>query len=186
MSQFAGELPVDSLRGALPYLRRPFTETAVKFKIQSAWSKPDSKGAIVVSYIDARLVTEHLNHIAGEAWSEDFCDEKPGSITCLLTVFGVTRRDVGEASGIAVQKALRSDALKRAAVKFGVGVSVYAVPVLMLNPADGLRPVKVSGKDSFALTDKGQKLCRERYKTWLTEKGIPAFGEPLDRSEEHT
>ena len=47
MAQFAGEFPKTKLDDALEHLRRPFTERAVKFKIQSAWKKEGSAGAII-------------------------------------------------------------------------------------------------------------------------------------------
>ena len=184
MAQFAGEFPKTKLDDALEHLRRPFTERAVKFKIQSAWKKEGSAGAFIVTYIDARLVSERLNHVVGEAWEDNYADGKtPNSEVCLLTVLGVTRQDVGEASGIALQKALKSDALKRAAVKFGVGVSVYAVPAIMLNPNDGLRPISVKGKDSFALKPEGEEKCRKLYATWLKDHGEAVFGDPLDHGD---
>lgn len=192
MAQFAGEFPKATLDEALTHLRRPFTEGAVRFKIQSAFTN-DPKGALIVTYIDARLVAERLNHVVGAAWSEDF-DQPLGEakfLTCRLTVLGVTRQDVGEATGgIALQKALRSDALKRAAVKFGIGASIYATPIMSLKPNDGLRPIKVynpqskrKDKDSFALNDKGQETCRKRYSKWLQDAGIAVFGEPLDHGD---
>ncbi|HTZ63494.1 MAG TPA: hypothetical protein VMB51_05265 [Solirubrobacteraceae bacterium] len=176
MAQFSGELPVDSLREALPYLRRPFTADAVRFKVQQAWKE----GALIVSYIDARLVAERLNMVCAEQWSDSY-ENRDGAMICALTVCGVTRYDVGEASGTAVAKALRSDALKRAAVKFGVGVSVYAVPKIILRPNEGLRQPK--GKDTWVLTDQGETTCRERYADWLEQKGTETFGVPLDHGD---
>jgi hypothetical protein len=44
---------------------------------------------------------------------------------------GVTRTDVGESTE-GLSKDLVSDALKRAAVPFGVGVSCYALPEIKL------------------------------------------------------
>lgn len=187
----ASELPVGSLREALPWLRRPFTPGAVGFKVQKIWME-NGGAALIVGYVDARLVAERLNMVVGERWSDEYKDVpgRPGAKTCLLTVGGVTRQDVGEASGLALEKALRSDAFKRAAVKFGVGVSVYAMPRLMFLPSDGLRAIKVYNprtnrrdKDSFALTEAGQALARRRYEDWLKETGLQAFGDPLDHGD---
>jgi hypothetical protein len=50
---------------------------------------------------------------------------------CKLTVLGQTRCDVGWSKGTGNDmdlKSLYSDAFKRAAVKFGIGVSIYALP----------------------------------------------------------
>jgi hypothetical protein len=48
---------------------------------------------------------------------------------CDLTIDGITRSDVGEGVG----KALVSDSFKRAGVRFGIGVSLYAIPKMMLD-----------------------------------------------------
>jgi hypothetical protein len=84
----------------------------------------------------------------------------------------VTREDVGE-SPKGLSKDLVSDALKRAAVHFGVGVSVYALPQITLFMKDSKgRIEKRGGKgDSIALTEHGHVKLREGYAKWLEEHG---------------
>ena len=48
-----------------------------------------------------------------------------GGIRCSLTVLGITKQDVGTTSMADQLKGAHSDALKRAAVKFGVGLYIY-------------------------------------------------------------
>lgn len=183
MAQFAGELPKNDLREALPHLRRPFTVEAVRFKVQKTWTT-NGGGAMIVAYVDARLASDRLNMVVAEHWEDSYEDVRPGIERCHLKVFGVTRTDVGEAAGMAQAKALDSDSLKRAAVKFGVGVSVYAVPKLMLRATEGLRKIERQGKpDTYTLNDDGEKLARKRYKEWLTARGIGVFGDPLDHGD---
>lgn len=165
--------PVDSFREAAPHLRRPFTTAAVKFKVQSL-TKDETK-ALVVAYIDARLVVERLNLIVPHLWHDAYEMVGPG-LMCHLTVDGITRRDVGEGKG----KALFSDALKRAAVKFGVGVPLYAIPQTWLR-VNGTEVKKV-GQNTY-MQDAGERVCRERYGTWLRETGAKAFGQPLDHGD---
>lgn len=165
--------PANSFRDAAIHLRRPFTAAAVKFKVQSL-TKDETK-ALVVAYIDARLVVERLNLIVPHLWSDEY--EMVGAgLMCHLTVDGITRRDVGEGKG----KALFSDALKRAAVKFGVGVPLYAIPQtwLLVNG----QQVKKVGNNCY-MQDEGERVCRERYASWLRETGIRGFGEPLDHGD---
>jgi hypothetical protein len=123
--------PVSSLHGALPHLRRPFTAEAVKFKVQTAWQG----GGMVVAYIDARLVIERLNAVAGEGWSARYEPAGQGLMWCHLDVFGTVRSDIGagQGQGSMATKATVSDALKRAAVHFGIGVSVYAMSRAVLD-----------------------------------------------------
>lgn len=158
-------LPVDSLREAAPILRRPFTPAAVKFKPQS--KNKDNTKTMCVAFIDARLVVERLNLVCPHLWSEQPEQVGAGLMRCHLTIDGVTHRDVGEGQG----KALESDALKRAAVRFGVGVSLYAIPQMWID-----------GAPKF-LSDVHQRELRKRYEKWLREVGVSAFGEPLDHGD---
>jgi hypothetical protein len=63
-------LPVDSLREAAPYLRRPFTPEAIKFKVQTVFG--GASGCLVVAYIDARLVIERLNLVVPDMWEAHY------------------------------------------------------------------------------------------------------------------
>lgn len=171
--------PVDSLREAAPHLRRPFTEHAVKFKVQTTWPKDAPTGALIVPYIDARLVIERLNAVLPHLWHDPEYIRIDKTLVCRLVIDGVARQDIGE--GYAFGKGLYSDAFKRAAVKFGIGVSLYAVPKIMLNLGDGHLKKIQQGK-SLALTDAGEARCRELYRAWLAGAGS-AFSDPLDHGD---
>jgi hypothetical protein len=179
-------LPAGSLNAALPHLRRPFAPEAIKFKVQSVWPKVSETkgptGCIVVSYIDARLVVERLNAVCGSKWHAEYRGtSKDDLMLCDLTLFGVTRTDVGEAKGKGLSKDLISDALKRSAVMFGVGVSVYALAQISLRLDDpktgGMIRVKGEGKyRTIVLKDEGHARLRAGYASWLEAKGVKAFG----------
>ena len=174
------DLPVDSFKDAAPLLRQPFTPAAVKFKVQATWPKDNPDSALIVSYIDARLAVERLNKVCPHLWSDAYSPVDAKTMWCHLTVDGVTRSDVGEGE----KKGLVSDALKRAAVKFGVGVSLYATTKIILTLKDGhLKSVTAGGKKSLALTPSGEQRCRDIYTRWLEEHGKRAFGEPLDHGD---
>ena len=165
--------PVSSYREAAPLLRRPFTEQAVKFKVQATWEG----GGLIVAYIDARLAVERLNLVCPHLWHDHYEPISGKLMWCHLTVDGITRSDVGEGEG----KGLVSDALKRAAVKFGVGVSLYAIPKLILRESDG--HLKPNRKDKYELTPNGETRCRQIYATWLDTRGHSAFGGALDHGD---
>jgi hypothetical protein len=191
------ELPVQNLREALPYLRRPFTPAAVKFRILRGTGKAEQACVRCAAYIDARLVGERLNLVCPDLWWHSF-DPVQGGMQCHLTVDGLTRSDVGwsrsrDDMGL---KGLYSDALKRAAVHFGVGVSLYAVPGLVLAARDNARWFKVAmqgegstpkqGEGStpkYSLNDAGELELRRRYRVWLDTLGIRDFGVPLDHGD---
>jgi hypothetical protein len=183
--------PLD-LAAVIPELRRPFTPAAVKWKVQAAFGKPTPHTALIVGYIDARLVVERLNLVCPGSWCEgDVRDPalppfapvpwSNGAMLCRLTVCNVSRQDIGFGRDA---KAMVSDALKRAAVKFGIGVSVYGTPQIRLNVDSGY--VKVYGKgdkQTLVLTDGGKEYLPKFYTRWLWEHGVDAFGLPLDHGD---
>jgi hypothetical protein len=185
-------LPVDSLREALPHLRRPFTPEAIKFKVQNVFPKKgDPKGCIVVAYIDVRLVIERLNAVVGEAWEPKpvRLEGEAKFLWCHLTVCGGTRPDLGE-SYKGMSKDLWSDAIKRAGVQFGIGVSVYALPQITLfsnQPHVEVREVwdkQANGmKKTLVLTELGHTKLREGYAKWLEDHGRRLFGPELDHGD---
>lgn len=113
-------------------LKEPFDDSRIKFKLQSKSS--DGRYGLFVPYVDARDVIERLN-ATGAAWSDEYeiAEAKlklPNGSTadgymasCKLTIDGTTRQDVGEGD---TPKAAVSDALKRTAVKFGLGLHLYS------------------------------------------------------------
>ena len=179
--------PVATLEEGLPHLRRPFTPEAVRFKVQTVFK--EASGCIIVGYIDARLATERLNYVMGANWQDEYEALPDGLLLCRLSVDGVIRQDVG--SGYK-GKGLYSDALKRAAVKFGVGQSIYAIPQITLfereaGKGEGKSHLieKFTGTKgpSLRLTDKGIAALRKGYGKWLEETGIPNFGQPIDHGD---
>jgi hypothetical protein len=179
----AEDLPVDSLREAAPHLRRPFSPEAIKFKVQTVFS--GASGCLVVAYIDARLAVERFNAVCPDLWSPAYRMVDGSKLMwCDLTVDGVTRSDVGE-SPKGMSKDLVSDALKRAAVHFGVGVSVYALPQIALYMSGTERRIEVRGKEkkTVALTEYGHTKLREGYAKWLAEHGEARFGPVLDHGD---
>lgn len=174
------DYPFASFTPAATVLRRPFTSDAIKFKVQATWPKNEPKNGLIVGYIDARLAIERLNLVVPGIWGEAFEPVDQRHLLCRLTVGDVTRCDVGEGAG----KTLYSDAFKRAAVKFGVGVSIYAIPKMILKLGTGQLKEAVSEKGkTLAMTSDGEKTVRDLYSKWLEDTGVKAFGEPLDHGD---
>lgn len=110
----------------LSQLEAPFAK--VSWKIQ-AMSKDNTKG-MCVAYIDARDVAARLDSI-GVDWSDSYTVLQMATswvVECKLTINGITRTDVGTGEGDEAPKSAYSDAVKRAAVKFGLGRYLYSIP----------------------------------------------------------
>lgn len=114
-------------------LATPFDHTEVKFKPQSV----KGNRALALAYVDARVIEDRLDDVLGVAgWQDEYETLADGSVVCRLRLKidgeWVTKMDVGSPSeqpdGGDRMKAAFSDALKRAAVKFGIGRYLYRLP----------------------------------------------------------
>ena len=184
-------------------LRRPFTPEAVKWKVQ-ANPKSMDKSALVVGFIDARLATERLNAVCPGMWSSQYhplphagsVEQRGEGVLCTITMRAhapdgewllLERSDVGVFPAGTPEIRVKggySDALKRAAVQWGVGVSIYAVPQQWMGRAEGLNYFERNDKKIQAyMTPKAEAELRKRYAAWLQAHGITYFGEPLSHGE---
>jgi hypothetical protein len=121
------------LRAIAAALSAPFEPKDVKFKPQMV----KNNRALAMAYIDARLIQDRLDAVLGvENWQDKYDIQPDGSVVCRLRLkLGgrwITKTDVGSPSeqpdlGDRL-KAAFSDALKRAAVKFGIGRYLYRLP----------------------------------------------------------
>lgn len=119
-------------REILERLTEPFALDEIKFKAQTV----KGNRAMATAYLDARAVEDRLDEVLGLDWSDEYAVLADGSVACRLTVRlpegPVTREDVGSTSDQPDagdrMKAAFSDALKRAAVKFGIGRYLYRLP----------------------------------------------------------
>lgn len=111
-------------------LSAPFAPTEVKWKPQSV----KGNRALALAYLDARAVQDRLDEVLGvEGWQDEYQQLPDGSVVCKLQLHlgdrWITKMDVGSPSeqpdGGDRLKAAFSDALKRAAVKFGIGRYLY-------------------------------------------------------------
>lgn len=159
----------------------------IRFRI--APGKMVNGGKPVLCYLDARLVGERLNMVdlnwgtvmrdlqiiklekpkIKDKWEDG---EKTGtqevplyqaSVECRLTVKGITRTDVGEAvdeeGSEKLVKTAYSDALKRAAVHFGVGAYLYEMPRLYV-PKENVNYGSIS--------DTGVQLLQTKYNEYAS------------------
>ena len=126
------ETPVNASAIALA-LTAPFDRTEVKFKPQVV----KGSRALALAYVDVRAIMDRLDLVLGvENWQDHYKLLPDNSVMCRLRLqIGdrwVTKCDVGSPSEQPDSgdrlKAAFSDALKRAAVKFGIGRYLYRLP----------------------------------------------------------
>lgn len=119
----------------------PFNPDDVEFR---AVSKEMDGKAYCVAYVDARVVAQRLDDVAGVGnWAFEWeavsiTDKGVTAAKGTLTVYGVAKSDIGDADNREVSKSSVSDALKRAAVLWGIGRYLY-------NLSNWFVPVKAVG-----------------------------------------
>jgi hypothetical protein len=130
-------------------LREPFPADHVEWRPQGKCEP--GKRVQLVPYIDARAVQDRLDDVVGPgAWSFEL---EPiviagGELKVTrgrLTLHGVSKDDIGTASTFDPSKGCASDALKRAAVQWGVGRYLYDLPAVwvQLDERGNVPPAKL-------------------------------------------
>jgi hypothetical protein len=111
-------------------LAAPFENAEIKFKPQTV----SGNRALAVPFVDARVIQDRLDDVLGVmGWQDSYECLPDGSVVCRLKIrLGdewIVKEDVGGQSEQPDEgdrrKAAFSDALKRAAVKFGIGRYLY-------------------------------------------------------------
>ncbi len=114
-------------------LAAPFDVREVRFKPAAV----SGNRALALAYVDARSIQDRLDRVLGvTGWQDEYECLPDGSVVCRLRLrIGdewITKMDVGGPSEQPDEgdrrKAAFSDALKRAAVKFGIGRYLYRLP----------------------------------------------------------
>lgn len=118
-------------------LKRPFPKDRVHFRAGATDAKRNqgkAKNAIALAYIDARDVMDRLDEVVGNSnWEDSYTETPNGRVICTLRINfpgggWISKSDGAGDTGTEGEKGAISDALKRAAVKFGVGRYLYAFP----------------------------------------------------------
>jgi hypothetical protein len=115
-----------NLAAAYSALCAPFPPEVVELKPGAV--SEEKKRALALAYVDARYYQSRLDSVVGPSnWQVAYRPWGERGVICSLTVFGVTREDVGEAEtgdpNQATSAAMQS--FKRACAAFGLGRYLY-------------------------------------------------------------
>lgn len=112
------------------HLAAEFPREAISWRSQSLTQAGDK--AMALAYIDARDVMQRLDQICGPANWQDRYEFHGVRTICYLSIRvdgeWITKADGAGDSDVEAEKGAISDALKRAAVKWGVGRYLYDLP----------------------------------------------------------
>lgn len=112
-------------------LTAPFRPDSIHWRAQTVNGKGDA--ALALAYMDARDVMARLDEVVGAANWQDRYEETPkGRILCTLSIRidgeWIAKSDGAGETDVEGDKGALSDALKRAAVKWGIGRYLYDMP----------------------------------------------------------
>lgn len=115
----------------LAALAAPFPPDAIHWRAQSV--NRDGNKAMALAYIDARDVMARLDQVCGPAnWQDSYSETPKGRLICTLSVRidgeWINKSDGAGDTDVEGEKGAISDALKRAAVKWGIGRYLYDMP----------------------------------------------------------
>jgi hypothetical protein len=195
----------DKIEQLTEALAAPFDVREVRFKPAAV----SGNRALALAYVDARAIQDRLDDVLGvTGWQDEYECLPDGSVVCRLRLrIGeewITKMDVGGQSEQADEgdrrKAAFSDALKRAAVKFGIGRYLYRLPsqwvdydpkkkqfartpalppVAIRHPAARAAEATAKSKNSSSMPADGVELLRrvQDYDARLAHQGMCKPGE---------
>jgi len=137
-------------------LSKPFPAEDIEWRIGRAGKKKDGRiWALALAYIDARAVMDRLDAVFGpDNWQDSYRKEGDAYICKLSLRIGdewISKEDAADSTDIEAVKGGVSGALKRAAVKWGLGRYLYNLTESFVEIADkggnGARYGKLSQQD---------------------------------------
>lgn len=114
----------------LSMLSDEFPRENISWRAQSVTKQGDK--AMALAYIDARDVMDRLDLVCGpENWQDSYQETAKGRLICTLSINvggdWISKSDGAGNTDVEGDKGAISDALKRAAVKWGVGRYLYDI-----------------------------------------------------------
>jgi len=109
-------------------LSAPFAPSAIHWRAQTVTQ--DGTKALALAYLDARDVMDRLDQAVGPAnWRDSYVETLKGRTICTLEIRvdgeWIAKSDGAGDTDVEGEKGSISDALKRAAVKWGIGRYLY-------------------------------------------------------------
>ena len=108
----------------------PFSANDIEWRISMAGESSVGKPyARVLAYLTNRAIQSRLDAVVGVgAWCNHFQPGPQGGVLCGIEVYGVIKWDGADNTAIEAIKGGISDSMKRAAVQWGIGRYLYAIP----------------------------------------------------------
>jgi hypothetical protein len=157
-------------------LSEPFPLEYIEWRVGSTNS--DKSKGLALCYVDARAVMDRLDSVCGpDGWQCNYSAAPGNAIICNLGVLiagdWIWKADGAGATDVEGEKGMLSDALKRAAVRWGVGRYLYDLksPWVELEPAG--RSVKIKDSERKKLDELHENFASTSG--WGLRAGVQAY-----------
>lgn len=142
-------------------LSAPFPHDEIEWRVGS--TNGDKTKGLALAYLTSRHVQNRLDDVVGpENWQDRY--EFHGTRTvCYLSIRvgneWITKADAAGDSDVEAEKGSVSDALKRAAVKWGIGRYLYSLGNVWVSVEPAGRSVRIKESETPKLMSALAKLC---------------------------
>lgn len=168
----------------LDLLRAPFGQQDIEWRAQRSGIKNGKGWVQVIPYIDNRAVQNRLDDVAGpENWRDEFDTSPNGGILCGLSIRingeWITKWDGADNSDIEPIKGGLSNAMKRAAVQWGIGRYLYSLE-------SSYQPVYQAQGENFIqiwADPKNKKGTKPEITGFWNPPQLPDWAKPIRVSE---
>lgn len=136
----------------LDKLRAPLPDSDIKWRPGA--TNADKSKALALPYFDARAVMDRLDEAVGPAnWQDSYRSGADGGVICRLELRidgeWIAKEDGAENTDIEAVKGGISEALRRAAVKWGIGRYLYDAPPIWWPCEPAGKSVRLKGTPSL-------------------------------------
>lgn len=164
-------------------LREPFEAGDIEWRIGRCGESSGKTWALALAYITNRAIMDRMDKVFGCGnWRNEFKEGPAGGVLCGLSVWDddkeewVTKWDGAENTDIESVKGGLSDAMKRAAVQWGIGRYLYGLEEGFCETS----PTKVNGWRR----QPAKKGDRGYNQFWWKPPTLPAWALPKKREDD--
>ena len=148
-------------------LKKPFTFEEIEWRIGSSFERNGEVKALALPYVTSRAIMDRLDAVFGlDGWTDEYQSWGNNAQLCAITVrIGdrfIKKWDGAESTDIESVKGGLSNALKRTAVKFGIGRYLYSFDPIWVR-------CEVKGKTKVIARDEFDTTLATFYKKQLTK-----------------
>lgn len=118
-------------------LQAPFSSSDIEWRVSHSGASNGKPWAMVLAYVTNRAIQNRLDEVFGPAgWKNNYEDFKEGiicTISCLIEGQWIAKSDGAEQTDFEALKGGLSNAMKRAAVQWGIGRYLYKLDAMFVD-----------------------------------------------------